>query len=260
MLDGRSAREEWQTRPVERQSLGLPAFRTSFACMSMHMSDRLRFVGFPMADVSQVIPGIQQAWPRGIKDTRTYDEAYEVKLHGYPWTATVGGDERINSCRLVSRILNSLFDLGWVLKASVDISKKEYDKDSLLFRHQNPPPSQCIWMAICFGKGDRLYIIDGPPELNRTLVNAYGSKIQSHKSNQSVFEIKFHGFPWRAEGTATVHARLILLTLLECLEQHGFSLYASIDHYAASDGYSEVDTWYCNRQVNWAQGLPVYHS
>ncbi|KAK9241288.1 hypothetical protein V1525DRAFT_335067 [Lipomyces kononenkoae] len=250
------------TARTAEQSLGLPAFRTIFACLSMHMTDRLRFLRFPKRDVSQVEAAIQRFWSRGIQDTRTYGESYEVKLHGHPWRPTSWGNEKIDACRLICQILNSLFDMGWVLKASVDISTKEFDKDTLLFRYQNPPPSRCTWIGICFGKGDKMYILDGPPELGRTLVNAFGSDIQSHNVNRSVFEIKFHGYPWRAHGTETVHARLILLTLLECLEQHGFSLYASVRQVqdAANDGYSETDTWFCNRQINWTPGMPIYHN
>jgi hypothetical protein len=118
-------------------------------------------------------------------------------------------------------------------------------------------------MSISFDRGDLLHLIDAPQDLGRALVQAYGSKVQNYQANGSVFEIKFRGYPWRANGTETVHTRLILLTLLECLEQHGFSLYASIDQDNGPGGdsrASEADTWFCNRQADWAPGAPIYHS
>ncbi|KAK9312472.1 hypothetical protein V1524DRAFT_472682 [Lipomyces starkeyi] len=101
--------------------------------------------------------------------------------------------------------------------------------DTLLFRYQQPPPPSCIWMSISFDRGDLLHLIDAPQDLGRLLVQAYGEKVQNYQFKGSVFEIKFRGYPWRAYGTDTVQTRLILLTLLECLEQQGFKLYASID-------------------------------
>ena len=76
------------------------------------------------------------------------------------------------------------------------------------------------------------------------------------------YEIKFVGYPWRASGEETVVARVLVLQLLDCLEIHGFSLYASIDQDRGAGGDShttEADAWYCCRHVDWQPGMPVYH-
>jgi hypothetical protein len=39
------------------------------------------------------------------------------------------------------------------------------DKDALLFRHQYPPPTPCVWMAISFNMGDRIRLVNAPEEL-----------------------------------------------------------------------------------------------
>jgi hypothetical protein len=108
-----------------------------------------------------------------------------------------------------------------------------------------------------------MHLIDAPKELGRILVRAYGSKVQRHQVTGSVFEIKFKGYPWRASGTETVQSRLIILTLLDALEELGFSLYASIDQDNGPGGNShasEADVWFCNRQNDWTPGAPIYHS
>ncbi|KAK9433308.1 hypothetical protein V1505DRAFT_156070 [Lipomyces doorenjongii] len=244
------------------QPTSATAFRTTFACLSMHMRDRIRLLRFPDKDVTQIQEIIRLSWTRGIQDTRVYDAAKEIKLYGNPWSPSSWSDEKTEARRLICNILHGLFDMGWVLKASVDISKKEYDKDTLLFRYQRPPPPPCIWMSISFDKDDLLHLIDAPQDLGRLLVQAYGGKVQKYQINGSVFEIKFRGYPWRAAGTETVQTRLILLTLLECLEQQGFSLYAAIDQDNGPGGdshSSEADTWFCNRQADWTPGAPIYH-
>ncbi|KAK9245093.1 hypothetical protein V1506DRAFT_539163 [Lipomyces tetrasporus] len=250
------------TPDAPAQSTSVPVFRTTFACLSMHMSDRIRLLRFPARDVAKIREIIRRGWLRGIQDTRVYDAAEEIKLYGNPWRASSWNDEKMDARRLVCQILCGLFDLGWVLQAAVDISKKEYDKDTLLFRYQQPPPPPCVWMSISFDRGDLLHLIDAPQDLSHLLVQAYGEKVQKHHYNGSVFEIKFRGYPWYANSRETVQARLIVLTLLECLEQRGFSLYASIDQDNGPGGdsnCSEADTWFCNRQADWTPGAPIYH-
>jgi hypothetical protein len=52
---------------------------------------------------------------------------------------------------------------------------------------------------------------------------------------------------------------VLALILLECLEQHGFSLYASVDQDNGRGGRG-MDTWHCCRPVDWRPGEPVYHN
>ncbi|KAK9352351.1 hypothetical protein V1523DRAFT_427187 [Lipomyces doorenjongii] len=150
----------------------------------------------------------------------------EIKLYENTWSPSSWSDEKTEARRLICEIVYGVFDMSWVLKASVDISQ------------------------------------ESTKVLGRLLVQAYGGKVQSYQINGSVFEIKFRGSPWRADGTETVQTRLILLTLLECLEQQGFSLYAGIDqdNGPGRDSHaSEADTWFCNRQADWTPGAPIYH-
>jgi hypothetical protein len=101
------------------------SFRTTFACVSLHMRDRIRLLRFPAGDISRIHGIIKSSWQRGIQDIRIYDESNEIKLHGTPWS---GSSQRPEARWLVMGLLQGLFDMGWVLKASVDISKKEFDK------------------------------------------------------------------------------------------------------------------------------------
>lgn len=57
-------------------------------------------------------------------------------------------------------VLAALHTLGWVVTLSTDISKNEYDKDTILFRHQEPAPAECDWGCIAFSKKDRLRFLN----------------------------------------------------------------------------------------------------
>jgi hypothetical protein len=61
-------------------------------------------------------------------------------------------------------VLAALYNHGWYLLTSTDISKKLLDKDSLIFQH-GVLPSQTSFFAISFNESDKLRLIGIPPEL-----------------------------------------------------------------------------------------------
>ena len=108
-----------------------------------------------------------------------------------------------------------------------------------------------------------MILIDADPALYQGMVQALGSRVQRHRSiGVNAFEFKFVGYPWRAWGEETVQMRIMLITLLEVLETHGYSLYTSlaIDAGPGGEHSSSCDAWVCCRDMNWQPGIPVYHS
>lgn len=100
------------------------SFETRLACVSLHMNDRIRFLNFSPAEVRALREGLGTVWP--IQEVRSYGGAEEFKFRDYPWAGKANGDDK--SRRLVKRMLESLYDMGWVLQAAVDISKKSLDE------------------------------------------------------------------------------------------------------------------------------------
>lgn len=132
--------------------------------------------------------------------------------------------------------------------------------DSLLFRLQVPPPPPSTFLSISFVSTDRMFILDAPAPFVTSLLQTYSFRVQrSQTLAPGELEIKFHGTPWLASGKETVTARLLVVMLLEVLELHGFSLYASIDQDNGREGRG-MDTWYCCRRVGWEVGDPVWHA
>jgi hypothetical protein len=162
-------------------------------------------------------------------------------------------------------ILAHLFKNGWILHASTDCSKKEFDKDTLMFRKQQFPPPDSEWVAISFNQYDRMRLIGADEEL----IKAVRQLLQGMRLLQEEFwkdqrlgakEFKINGYPWRANGEETMSTRLLLLSMLEVFDTHGLSLYASIDQSQGhGEGTSETDSWYCVRDKSWVPGGHVFH-
>jgi len=238
------------------------SFRTAFASLSLHMTDRIRLLQFPIPIIQTVQTAIVKSWPRGIQGTRDYYGSREFKLRGNPWSGQ--SEEAVHSRRLMCTVLAALFDAGWLLRLSTDVSKKQMDKDTLIFRQQVPAPAPCEWMCISFSRSDRLRFIDAPADFVKYMLQKLQRDTQSHSPHMpGVYELKLRGTPWNADGDETMYARKLLLVLIAGLEEYGFTVYASIDQKTGPGGdsrRSETDTWHCCRTIGWMPGMPVFHA
>ncbi|KAH7125586.1 hypothetical protein B0J11DRAFT_433796 [Dendryphion nanum] len=225
----------------------------------MHHYDIIRFLHFPTPIVDICRDVIKQTWTRAIKNESEYGGSHEFKLHGFPWGGS--GGQTTEARRTICRLLEALHGQGWVLMISTSISKKEMEKDTLLFRHQTPAPAPCDWAAIGFSKNDRIRFIDAPPEIADSLAARLGSHWVKERTliGPGVHEFKLDGSPWWANGTKVMEVREMLLTFLEVLESEGWTVYASVDQKDGGQNYTETDTWHCCRLKSWTQGAPVYH-
>ncbi|RFU27359.1 hypothetical protein B7463_g8987, partial [Scytalidium lignicola] len=237
-------------------------FRTSFASISLHRSDCLRLLQFPQEDIAGLRNVIKTSWYRGIQAEQMYAMSHEFKLSGNPWSGQ--GRDSIPARIMMRSVFAYLYSVGWILHGSTDVSQKQFDKDTLLFRKQQSPPPPADWISISFSELDRLRLIGA----DATLIAAFKTMLTSMNLFQdeawkdkakNAFEFKIRGFPWLATGEETMRTRLLVLKMLETLEENGWSLYASIDQNEGSDSSSEADSWFCVRENGWVQGNAVFH-
>ncbi|KUI56690.1 hypothetical protein VP1G_04031 [Cytospora mali] len=229
-------------------------FHTRLASVSLHMQDRIRFLNLNPSEIRYLRESLGAVWP--LQEVRSYGGTEEFKFKGYPWVGKVNGDDQAR--RLVRRLLEALFEMGWVLQASVDVGK--LDMDTLVFRYQNPPPPPCDWLSISFDWTNKMKIVDAPsPELTDALVAEFTAthKLKSHELESDRLKLKFHGQPWQAPFEETVQLRMLVLKLLETLERFEYSLYASIDQVNGAE--AESDVLVVTRQKGWAPGMPIWH-
>lgn len=243
-------------------SLVTAPFQTRFASLSLHQNDQLRLLGFPDETVDVVKRAIKAGWPHGLQDQRTVHGCIELKLKGNPWLGP--GVDSMHARHLMRTIFQHLFDAGWILSLSTDVSKHTKDKDTLIFRYQNPPPKPRDWISVAFSKRDRLRLMEAPIAVTDAMHEGIRDQIQELVSHPlpNVWEAKLKGWPWFSRDAESVlNARRLLLRLFAILESHGFTVYASIDQKADRDKEkSETDTWHCCRPKDWEQGAPVYHA
>jgi len=239
--------------PTQSYSTQAPGFMApTYACITLNMTDRLRLLQFPPDVINVVRDGLKGSWQRGIQDERIYAGAHEFKLRGNPWMAQ--GSEAAPARVMLTAVISCLYHQGWSLIGSTDVSKKNNDKDSLFFRHNSAiPPQPSTFFSISFNEDDKLRLINAPPDVTPLIQNvlAVHKQKESWKVPNVAYEFKLKGYPWKADGEATVATRLMLLQILGALGSVGFELYASIDMCAGPNGDdndgADTDTWILRR-------------
>ncbi|KIM86167.1 hypothetical protein PILCRDRAFT_776389 [Piloderma croceum F 1598] len=146
-----------------------------------------------------------------------------------PWHGQV--DNAIPSRSLMCAILATLYNLGWTTLHSKDVSKKQLDKDTILFRHQATPVPPWAWFSISFNKGDLLRLIHAPQEMTPAFLSpkSFCSSSYIFNNPDAISEFKCNGYPWFVWDSEAVSIRVLLLSMFYVLEVHGFKLYISLD-------------------------------
>ncbi|KAG8358070.1 hypothetical protein FVEN_g4015 [Fusarium venenatum] len=234
-----------------------PIFKTQFACITINKHDRIRLMNFTQVEVQAVKQVVKTRWKPGLAQTRPYGESTEIWVRGRPWAYDSNGND--DARRLILWILETLFDLGWVVQCSLDITRKSESKDSLIFRKQDPVPPPCDWICVSFDNSDKLKIVDSPPkDLTDAILKTFGRDVRRREITPERFKIHIGIQPWEPSGTDTVTTRLLLLKLVETLERCGFTVYATI----GSKGENEegaADLLVCQRAKDWVPGAPIWH-
>jgi len=254
--------QSFGTQNAQPPSYNTTTFQSTFASLSLHKSDTIRFLRFPQQDIEVLRRVVNTSWSDGIQEERLYGGSHEIKLAGYPWADGYSKSD-IRARILMREVLACLYSMGWILHVSTDISKKELDKDTMVFRKQvTPQPSE--WFSISFHRADRLRLGGASGAMIALFKGMLQNlnKLQSEEwKDQSLnaYEFKLLGYPWAASGEETMETRILVLRMLETLERDGWSLYASVDQSNSSQNSSSADTWYCVRDKSWTPGGAVFH-
>ncbi|BEI81232.1 hypothetical protein CcaverHIS002_0203920 [Cutaneotrichosporon cavernicola] len=230
----------------------IPSFSSQtqalYACLHLSREDRIRLLGFPPHMVEVMRNTLTIAWPVGLQNSEGGPGWHEFKLRGNPWFGQ--GREAVPAKRLMIHILHAMANAGWHLAASTDLSKKNWDKDSLMFRAG--PPAHRIMFAVTFNETDKIRIIDPPNEsvqqaFIQTVVNSWRGGIQNQKlKEERCYQIKLRGNPWYASSAQQVNdARFLALQLLTTFDNLGYELCATIDmNTGASEDNRDMDAWF----------------
>ncbi|RGP76872.1 hypothetical protein FLONG3_4955 [Fusarium longipes] len=228
----------------------VPSSRSHFATITRSSLDRINLINFSEVEVAEIHEIVRKSWSKGIATVYPREQSREFKLKGHPWGYDPNGCEE--SLLLVLRIIEALYNIGWVMYSAIEIN-------ALVFRKQyhNPPP--CEWISISFHGGDKLKILNSPPSaLVNDVISAFVTDIQRHEVRTERAKIKFKGFPWQSIGHDDEdETQMKLITLLEVVERNGFSLYARTTA-RYSDETSESNVLVFQRRLDWVSGTSIY--
>ena len=101
-------------------------FGTNLCCVTLNKRDTIRFLNFPFVELQIFRDAIARSWVKGIYGLTQYGQAWEVKMHGFPWQSVYNGDDP--SRKLIIDLLATMYDRGWVLYTTLDFSKKSDSK------------------------------------------------------------------------------------------------------------------------------------
>ncbi|WVQ82225.1 hypothetical protein IAT38_004353 [Cryptococcus sp. DSM 104549] len=224
-----------------------PSFPHYFACLHLARTDRIRLIGLPPEVHPAVEEAIRRVWIPGVQQQGALPAAYEWKLRGNPWSGQYS--EAIPARRLLCHVFHALSACGWDAHMACDLSKKGWDKDSIILH--TVQPQQKYYFAISFNMGDKIRIIDPPDdrtaEAFKGAVRTWSGGIQNERMKEpGCYQFKLRGNPWwSSDGTEITYSRLLCCTILSAMESCGFELVASVDmSVAAGDGQGDLDTWF----------------
>ncbi len=140
----------------------------SFATLSFHRRDRLRFLQFPAQIYHDVRPLLLEAWAPGLQTEGFYGESYEYRFKDSPFGA-LGDEPGVASRRLVRDVLAFLYERSWLLVTPLSHSRRIGCKDTLIFRQKaESAPSKAAepivlppveWLVVALQGAGRLRII-----------------------------------------------------------------------------------------------------
>ncbi|ORY32566.1 hypothetical protein BCR39DRAFT_522894 [Naematelia encephala] len=220
----------------------------TYAALHLAKTDRVRLIGFPPDAQRPVNDAILRAWPVGIQQQGPFDaSSYEWKLSGRPWSGQ--GSEAVPARRLMSHLLHALSASGWHLAMSVDLSRKGWDKDTLLFR--SGPGLQRYFFSVSFNEGDKVRIIDPPNEVTKQAfidaISTWPLGIQASKEKEpACHQLKLRGNPWwTSDGHQINQSRLLACAILSAMDACGFELVGSVDmSVGTGDNNLDLDSWF----------------
>ncbi|ODN79740.1 hypothetical protein, variant 1 [Cryptococcus amylolentus CBS 6039] len=223
----------------------------AFSCIHLARTDGIRLINMPAAsDVRAIETAIERVWVPGIqgKSSVAGTVGTEWKLRGNPWSGIM--TEAIQARRLLIHIFHALSAVGWDLHMSVDLTKKQYDKDSVIFR-KTTPPREKYFFCVSFNEGDKVRIIDPPNnDVRDAFIQAVRQTwyrgVQTEKEKEhGCYQIKLRGNPWwSSNGLDVNHARIVSLAILSAMDVQGFELAASVDMSVGTEHGGDVDTWF----------------
>ncbi|XP_066921998.1 uncharacterized protein [Clytia hemisphaerica] len=195
---------------------------------------------------------ILRCWPGGIQreGPKNLDEehpdvgepkCYKFKLTGYPFT--IGGSKENSTAvrRMATAMLFELYNLGWKLLVSSDLSRT-MDVGTWFFQKEAHAPMQYPMFCIGISSYDKFNIIDCPTNLHSVIrdvcTRTWASGIQNESLDGNVYTIKFNGTPWSyVDKIQSCTSRLMIREIVGALTGYQVMLYGNTNLKSTADTF-----------------------
>ncbi|PVI03868.1 hypothetical protein DM02DRAFT_694957 [Periconia macrospinosa] len=228
------------------------------ASLSIDGDHLLHFTEFPEYIVRHMFDLIDKCWqilhhgtwPPDSHSLRFTCDYYQVALYGLPWVPwqTWG---LFDSKKLIRRILEELYELGWNLVATANMG---LGKDVLLFHYTEGARPTYQWATLAFLHRDMLMFLDFPPNIHRLMRSKMTQEgirtvvSEDENKHQSMSFLTDSWQPWVPNSGPM--AKKMLLRVFTVLQDEGWSVYASIKQENIGYNWAYNCTWHCRKLIS----------
>lgn len=140
-----------------------------YCALILSRYDRLRLLQVPSNMVSVIRECVNKQWYLQLLKQKDYHGTIELKLGGCPWWAD--GNDAVEARYFISSLVGTLKSHGWEVCGTVDLSRHNNDKSTLLLKQCRP--SFAPHMCVSFNKANRIRLIVSRYVINTSASGCY---------------------------------------------------------------------------------------
>ncbi|XP_078368412.1 uncharacterized protein LOC144652262 [Oculina patagonica] len=205
-----------------------------YMCIAIREADKMRVILGTDREISIIRQVVEESWPKGIQEEISkMNGVHQFKLKGKPFSIISSSTEAENSRKMAANVLHRLYRHGWRLQMAGNFTQTT-DLATWIFK-KDPVG---VWLSLpllivglsCLKS---LIVLNAPMELHQmfkdVMEKTWPKGIEKWSYKNYVLKIKLKGYPWCADGEETVHATVIIHTLVNELLMRQWKLYGNFN-------------------------------
>ncbi|KAI0778221.1 hypothetical protein BD413DRAFT_601021 [Trametes elegans] len=218
-----------RTRSGSRMRSGsVPRFVPDHLVLTLRSTNQLLLENITDPNgAEELTENVLPIWPRGANTIEHRRGKWRVELAGSPWACS--GLEAIMAGKMICRLYLVLARLGYTYLSTINVGNP-WKPPSMIFVDSTPDFEAQVFMIMFSKAGDRLTVLDGPPELTQQLGMelraTFPRKITTDRASEDglhIFEVKKGSY-----GAPAVDKSLLIAFVLRFFNLAGFKLSGSV--------------------------------
>ncbi|KAI0639437.1 hypothetical protein C8Q77DRAFT_1213997 [Trametes polyzona] len=211
-----------------RRSGSVPRFTPEHLVLTLRSTNQLHIENLSSQEAGdEIMEYVLPEWPDGVNTFENRRGKLRVEFAGHPWLCT--GLHAVMAGRMICRLYAVLARLGYTYQSTVNVGNP-WMPPSMIFVDSTPDYEAKIFVLMLSKRGDRLTVLDGPPELTQQLGielrAAFPRKITTDRATEDglhIFDIKKGGY-----GAPEVDKSLLVAFVLRFFNFSGFRLSGAV--------------------------------